>query len=304
MPVYFEWYSQNDYYQLRNPSDRYFTSGNTFTLQTRKLGKSKWALSNIFPFRLLGKEAQNIYQVQIQHQLYSPFDIKWEDPKKMDRPYAALAFLSLGNITYTQLGNSNWRFEKRLHLGWMGPALGGEAFQNWYHRLTNNPEAKGWQYELADQPIFQIDLASHKALGIQEATVNGKWQSQFVFYNQLQVGSLYGWLDLGLRYQLGNISDYFLPTSIQLKGWKGYAYFDLKGRSVFYNNLITGKTSTEENNILFKDTEINRILIEGEYGFVIRKGKWELRLSQYFLSPELSGGAAHYRGGIGGRKYF
>ncbi|MEO0339825.1 MAG: lipid A-modifier LpxR family protein [Bacteroidota bacterium] len=304
LPTFIEWYSQNDYYQLRNPSDRYFTSGNTFTLQTRKLGNSKWALSNLFPFRHIGKEAQNIYQVQIHHQLYSPFDIKWADPKKMDRPYASLAFLTLGNLTYTQLGRSNWRFEKRLHLGWAGPALGGEALQNWYHKLTNNPEAKGWRYELLDQPIVQIDLASHKALGNQASTPNTKWHSQLVFYNQLQIGSLFGWLDVGLRYQLGNISDYFLPRTIQLKGWKGYAYFDIKGRGVFYNNLITGKISDEENETLFKNTETNTLVIEGEYGFVIRNGKWELRLSQYFLTPELRGGAAHYRGGIGGRKYF
>jgi hypothetical protein len=178
-------------------------------------------------------------------------------------------------------------------LGWVGPSIRGEELQNWFHRLKGRPRARGWAYQLRDQPVAGLELGLEKGLYYTPAN-----RQLLLVRGQAILSSLQQHLDVDLEYRLGDVDQYFLPLPTPSGEWRWEAYFQLGPRLVLGNQLITGTLRGP-----VADTPLNRrvthlVLLRGEYGLEILRGPWRLRLSQMVLSPEYRNGTTHYRGEI------
>lgn len=276
---YLEAGTSNDFYALRQPSDRYFTSGKTL--------RFNWIPRNEED----GQNGNSSLQLGLDHRLYTPYRIQWSSPQQIDRPYASMLLLRFQRRRH--LPTRRLLYTSGLLLGWAGPSVRGEELQNWFHRLKGRPQARGWAYQLRDQPVIGVEFGLEKGLsqsfsGSQLLLVRGR----------AVVNTLQQHLDLGMEYRLGDIEQYFRPLPDRKKGWQCTAYFRLGPRLVFGNQIITGALRSPVADAPLARQPLHLVLLRGEYGLDIRRDAWRLRLTQTVLSPEYRGGTTHYRGEI------
>lgn len=286
--------TENDFYYLRLPSDRYYTSGKKLSLQAEIFETGRLAFGKLFPLRFSKLNAINTSQVEITHNMYSPFSIRWDQPQQLDRPYAATLDLNLVNTSY--LPNQQIILKKALQLGWLGPSAKGAEIQRWFHRLKGRPLPKAWTYQLADRPFWAIQMQLEK-------TVVSRSYHLLLLVPQVQLGNIQQNLTVGLHYKVGDIDRYFRPHSWSQQKLHWYAYFHLNGQYVHKNDLINGPMRPSEFVKLFQSPQVENQLWLASYGIILERKGWELHLSQHAMSPEFTGGSSHYWGGMALKKY-
>ncbi len=91
--------------------------------------------------------------ITIAQEMYTPQDITDPTPRRGDQPYAGVLFLqpafhaSRGGVSHS------WR----LRLGVVGPASLADESQMLVHRLTNAEQPAGWDTQLPNEPVINID---------------------------------------------------------------------------------------------------------------------------------------------------
>ena len=84
--------------------------------------------------------------------IVTPSDIDRQVPDPEDRPYAGLLY---GAIS-TQFMRANQFHGLKLITGVVGPASLAEETQKAVHRLLEDQEPQGWDYQLKNEPIFNL----------------------------------------------------------------------------------------------------------------------------------------------------
>lgn len=132
--------NDNDAYTFNLTRDQYYSNG--VALRFRYLtDSSKWA----------DELTKKIRSFELNHRVYSPRHLFWEDSADMDRPYAGQLTVAMAHEYYFE---SQSYLKAKLELGWMGPALRtGDLQYNW-HRALGMQLPLGWQYEINDAPII------------------------------------------------------------------------------------------------------------------------------------------------------
>ncbi|MFC3879005.1 lipid A-modifier LpxR family protein [Algoriphagus namhaensis] len=74
-------------------------------------------------------------------------------PSEIDRPFAGLNYLKFG----FQKRKQNWFYEASLLTGIIGPKSGVGQFHDWYHDLANFPRAMGWENQIEDSFIINLE---------------------------------------------------------------------------------------------------------------------------------------------------
>ncbi len=299
-PNFVEGEIQNDAFYIRLRTDRYFTSGLSLKLQTDAFTDGLLGFGAIFPLQFQDKGAENYYQLQIVHQLFSPYEISWTDPSVMDRPYAAVASLRFSNQTV--LSHSSLILKKEIQLGWVGPSLNGEMSQNTLHQMIGRPTAQGWDYQIADGIVYGLNFGLEK--GLRTKQWDPETQSSWLLELNSECSNLSAKLEAGLNYQLGNNQTYFAPAPLPHHRLQWYVYFKALVQLAAYNQLIDGHLSPSNDGVLLQPNPLQHLLVRGDYGIVIQLRNWECQLSYQFLSPEIKGASAHYWGSIRLRRYF
>ena len=291
---FIEYRTENDYYYLRLPSDRYYTAGQTITWQDQRLDRGRFGPGQLFPFRLSERKVENLSHLRIRYQLFSPFRIQWDHPKDIDRPYAARMDLQFTNQTIR--ADQGLKIKKTLLLGWQGPSLKGEMIQNGVHRLKGRPLAQGWQYQVADRPYWAVQMQLEKTISYHQ---NHLLSSQAEVYG----GNIQQYAQIGLHYKHGNLEGYFRPRQ-KMPEIYWHAYFHLNTRYVWQNDLINGPMRPSNELDTFQAPTLLPIVWQASYGIEFTRKQWALRLSQEALSPEFENGSSHYWGSISLRKYY
>ncbi|MEQ9303630.1 MAG: lipid A deacylase LpxR family protein [Marinoscillum sp.] len=126
---------------------------------TLDLAKDQYYSSGIYPsVRFLmdsTKNTKNILSFQLNHRIYTPSWIGWEQKSLLDRPYAGIASVSSAWEFYF---HKNQYLKTHLELGWMGPAINMGGLQKTYHGWFGMPEPKGWKYQINDTPVINTYL--------------------------------------------------------------------------------------------------------------------------------------------------
>lgn len=132
--------NDNDAYTLNLSRDQYYSNG--VAIRYRVLTDStKWSPGL----------TKKIRSFDLNHRIYSPRHLFWEDVADMDRPYAGQITLSASNQYYFKKGAY---LKAKAELGWMGPSLRTGDLQYHWHKTFGMQLPRGWQYEINDAPII------------------------------------------------------------------------------------------------------------------------------------------------------
>ncbi|MEO9484405.1 MAG: lipid A deacylase LpxR family protein [Ekhidna sp.] len=132
--------NDNDAYTLDLTRDQYYSNGVAIRYRIL-MDSSKWK----------NGMAKVIRSYDLNHRIYSPRHLFWEDSADMDRPYAGQLTLSVSNQYYYKKGAY---LKAKLELGWMGPSLNTAELQYGWHKTFGMQLPLGWQYEINDAPII------------------------------------------------------------------------------------------------------------------------------------------------------
>ena len=132
--------NDNDAYTLNLNRDQYYSNG--VALRYRILmDSSKWTSGIVKVIR----------SYDLNHRVYSPRHLFWEDSAQMDRPYAGQISLSASNQYYFKKGAY---LKAKVEIGWMGPSLRTGNLQFEWHKTFGMQLPLGWKYEINDAPII------------------------------------------------------------------------------------------------------------------------------------------------------
>ncbi|WP_010521058.1 lipid A-modifier LpxR family protein [Aquimarina agarivorans] len=146
------------------------------------------------------KSSAHFYTLAIKQEAFTPSNrnISGEILEKrlfrFDRPFAGILFSRVGiTNTYTRS-----ILKTNVHIGVMGEQSGAEKIQDWFHsKILNESTLEGWDFQLANQFLFNIDTAF-----IYDFTPQLKW---FNFYGiaKGQLGNLYIDASSEIAFRLG-----------------------------------------------------------------------------------------------------
>lgn len=148
-------------------SDNNYTNGVGVSILTGRLscGDTQGFLDDWVEFwsflPALGDEDCSIYASwTLGHEIYTPNEISDPDPQPDDQPWAGILFLDSTLFATTPRFTHAWN----LRLGMVGPSAHADDVQDWYHELMSLPEPKGWEHQLPDELVLNVDY-----------TLGGKW---------------------------------------------------------------------------------------------------------------------------------
>lgn len=173
--------TSNDAFIVWENFDRYYTYGAGFKLRFKS--KRLLGLEKLFP-----KKTNYFFSAGFRSEGYTPtrkpitISTFSEDTFNFERPFAGLLFGTFSahytfNETYVQT---------ELFLGIMGPSAYSRNIQDWIHDyITDDDLIDGWQYQIPDQVIFNINLS-----GAQHIYTNNKWLDIYA-HGEIRLGNLY-----------------------------------------------------------------------------------------------------------------
>ncbi len=208
--------NENDAYTLNLSRDQYYTNG--VALRYRMItDSSRWN----------SRLEKVIRSYDLNHRIYTPKFLDWEDVEDMDRPYAGQISIAASNEYYMK---NNSYSKIKLELGWMGPSLRtGDLQYNW-HKLFGMTLPQGWEYEINDAPIFNAYGAFAKTL----ASANG---IDLNTESNVALGTTFSHIRQEFMVRMGNFKS--IQKSTQYNGVLGISN-DGPGQHEFYFFLSPG----------------------------------------------------------------
>jgi hypothetical protein len=142
--------TENDSY-ARN-TDRYYTNGIRLNWSSAEdsLPGPMAALDNALA-GLFGP-ARSRWGIGLGQNMFTPVDKRLNQPDPRDRPYAGYLY---GEVSLDRRG---WATLDRfsLQLGVVGEIALAEEAQDIVHALLGDRQAKGWSYQIRDEPVFNL----------------------------------------------------------------------------------------------------------------------------------------------------
>lgn len=307
-----QFHVENDYFTLREPTDRYFTNGLKVEILRdnwfQKFGTNQtrlpiFALVKPSPYRFI------VNGLSLGQDMYTPADITQTQIDTSDRPYAGHLYLSLKSIS-TDVVKRN-RMTSELSLGVLGPyAFAGEAQTWWHEEVLPSPEPKGWHNQIPtdvginyyvrfQQEVFTGYSDALQVLPHAEANLGT------VSNNMGLGGTVYlGWFNdqlvdiFGLTPHLVSCTDVCHPSDSIYNAYVNhprrklqfYLFVEGTGRAVLDNSFLQGGLfSAAKSPHTINVDNLNRFYFQGEYGVRLAYGNLVLTASQVFRTPEFKG---------------
>lgn len=119
-------------------------------------------------------EGRWVSGLELGQVIVTPSDTRLAVPVPSDRPYAGLLYAALS----TQYSHGHQFHGLKFMAGVVGPASLAEEAQTWVHRQIGNTEPQGWDYQLENEPIFNLVYEHRRRYNLLR-TENG-WGAQFI----------------------------------------------------------------------------------------------------------------------------
>jgi len=273
---------ENDAFTLNLTKDQYYSSG--------IYGEWRYLLDS-------GKKSKKIRSFTLNHRMYTPKWIGWDQVEELDRPYAGLISLSVANHYHF----NNGRYLKtQLELGWLGPrALVGETQSTW-HEWFGMPEPRGWQYQINNSPI--VNLYAHYAKAFAQ-----KKHLELVNETNLALGTVYNYLRHEVVIRLGELlpvhQSSYLSSFLGKKQYQRtktevdeiYFFYAPGLEYVFYNATIEGNLIGQSS---VYTEEANSWVWQHKAGIMLSWPSFDLGLTAFWRSQENTSATNHNYVGI------
>ena len=156
---------------------------------------------------LSGHHRQRFISHSISHRIFTPGDTETSSEVIDDLPYSAILFASL-----TAGAQDSRRMDAlSFHYGLVGPAALGDQIQNEFHKLIGADPVNGWDHQLRNEPLLNLNYEHRKRLV--EFGIQGDWKGDIIGQAGGAIGNLIsmGTLGVGVRYGVGLKDDFYIP---------------------------------------------------------------------------------------------
>jgi hypothetical protein len=280
---YFRLVYDND---LFNSTDRYYTQGVMVELTMPVLRYSP--LSKIL-LRL--RNSERYHSVSFEQDCFTPKSISVDTLNYEERPYTGTLVMSQQIISMNALRRN--RLTAKMDLGVLGPCAKCEETQKKIHKITNNEQPLGWEFQLNGDYIFNYSLLYEKGW------LNKK-HFDLIGFAESRAGTLYDDMAAGLFIRAGWMNSYFQNIGIsKTASRKMQLYFTVRGKArlVGYNATLEGGTFTKSLYTI-ESKNIERLVYYAYFSAVIAYKRLCLEYQQTYLTPEFKTGLDHGWGRI------
>ena len=157
-------------------------------------GDTTDSLLNI-PF-ISSKNSNNFISFSYANQMFTPYDLDEDQLIKDDRPYAGYSYIEIGLHQTTD----NYLDSLTLQTGMVGPSSKMERLQNFFHKSIDASNASGWDYQLENKFIMQLNYMHKWRL---EYSKIYDLDSVLVPYSGLNIGNASIKASVGALYRIG-----------------------------------------------------------------------------------------------------
>ncbi|WP_350107440.1 lipid A deacylase LpxR family protein [Fulvivirga sp.] len=270
--------------------DQYYTSGADISY-ARVVSEEK-LLGRLF--KTSYEQSKVLMRIDYGHKIFTPQKIREPDVARRDRPFAGWHYTGLWIDNYPSKNASN---QYGVRLGMVGPSSGIGNFQLWWHDVASITAPKGWEYEIQDEFVVNLNYLRTQRIPIaksfdlvsetQLTAGNGNTRA----YQQLtmRLGELNPLDNSGYNRsrlsksipEIGTI-DQFLE--------EGFFFYGLRAEYVNHNIFIEGSRigSSSPHEERAEDFMITHV-----WGGVYSSHYTTFRVLFYRMSPEVVGGKVH-----------
>ena len=240
-----------------------------------------------------GEGGQRNLVLTWHHAIYTPVDGTRADLITDDRPYAATVMLGIGH----HVRDGERLASTRLSLGMLGPSAQGEMAQDAIHRLFGRPRFEGWDNQLRDEPLLQLDHERRWRLRRERRDEGLGWD--LTTHAGASLGNAYVHANGGVEWRWGRgLPDDFGTAPFRLAGdnqapgparaparrldWHVFAALDLRA---------VGRDITLDGNTWKDGHSVDRRALVGELslGIAATWGPWKAAYANIRRSEEFDG---------------
>ncbi len=267
-------------------TDYYFTQGMTLTLVQPRLARLP---TQRLLFRGPTGSTQH-HGIMLRYDGFTPLRIKDPFIRVGDRPYASYFYASFFRVS----SQRRQRLTTALEVGFIGPGTFAKEFQQAIHRATNNPEPRGWDYQIRTDAVLGYRVAYERQLLAVSRFV------ELLGTAEASVGTLYTYAGAGAQLRLGLLQPYF--SSLGVAGassragqaqWQLYGYSSLQGRLVGYDATLQGGVFNQTNPYELAASAVARTVARNTTGLVLAHKGFSLEANSTWVSPEFDGARTH-----------
>ena len=269
-------------------TDYYFTQGMTLTLVLPSLARLPTQ-------RLLLKGPAGSTQyhgLTLRYDGFTPLRIQDPFIRVGDRPYASYFYASFFRVSNQPMRRQ--RLTTALEVGFIGPGTFAKGFQRAIHRATNNPEPRGWDYQIRTDAVLGYRVAYERQL------VAASRFLEVLGTAEASVGTLYTYAGAGAQLRVGLLQPYFSSLGVAGPGsragqaqWQLYGYSSLRGRVVGYDATLQGGVFNQTNPYELPAGAVARTVLRNTTGVVLAHNGFSLEANSTWVSPEFDGARTH-----------
>ena len=277
-------------------TDFYYTNGIEFELVLPVFNKTPFL--PFFP--KVANHQKNHSGLSLSQKFYTPKNIRDTLIQFNDRPFAAT--LELTHFMLSLNLESGLNFSGRIRLGVIGPAAGGEAFQTKIHEWNKSPIPNGWDYQIANDIIFNYDFFVNYPI-IYKPTY------KFGIIGGARVGTINDDLGCGLNFSFGK--DRFtkeLLTNETINSRKKRVRFflnmDTYLKLVLFNATLQGGLFSQNQEYVIGQDEISSLVFSANLEIGVLWQGVLISVEHNFLTKEFENGDSHNYASIKLMYYF
>lgn len=279
---YFRLNYENDFFSA---TDEYYTQG----INIETVG-SFWKKNPVNYILLKPKYDYIRYGLGFQHNGYTPSDIGHNEILYGDRPFAGTIMLQSFLIaTNTE---KHRRFTSSLSTGVIGPLAGAGQMQRDIHKWLNNITPHGWDNQIQNDIILNYQVNYEQQLAA--------YKKSFLLAadGYARAGTLSDKAGVGVTLMFGYFDSPFERTETKNKHFRIYAYEHPGFNFVGYDATLQGGFFNKDSPYTISSGDINRIVFQNRFGFVVQYQGFTLEYFQAVSSREFDTQKMHTWGGI------
>ncbi len=280
---YFSFQYDNDFFSA---TDRYYTQGIKLSLINPIVSYSPLSYA-LFGLK---QPTKKYYGLTFSSDCFTPKTIRYDTLNYLERPYAALLYVSHSLSTINQ--QKKIAVHTQLDLGVIGPCASCEQMQKGIHKALDNIQPLGWENQLQTDYIINYRAVFEKG-------IFNKKNREVILMLPVKIGSLYTDAGLGLTARMGFFSPYFSNLGMdkyrvyRKRNFQFYGIARANAKFVAYNASMQGGLYYNKNNYEIDASRINRVVVEAMAGFVLNYKSIRLEYSKLYVTKEFKEGIEH-----------
>ncbi|MDR6562110.1 MULTISPECIES: lipid A deacylase LpxR family protein [unclassified Arcicella] len=290
----FRLYEDNDFFNVRGiGTDEAYSNGTRFDLFYTKKHDSHFFVDRLLP--KAGDSTINVFGWGFAQLMVTPRDITKTEFQPDDYPFAGSLYITHTLYSYNPV--KKYDFQTEIIAGVRGPAALAKQTQTLMHRIINDKIPRGWDNQLDNTAIFNINFTAEKEVFHFQKFIEVMAGGRATLGNMLNSVTVYPMVRIGKfsPYFQGFLNQYGSKSS-SFKKFQAYFIFKPEASYILTNKLMNGEVNNSKTDVY--QNSIRNWFAEISYGAVITKGNFGISYNQKVASAYKKGLYRHSVGNL------